>query len=114
MTFRSNRREVMAEMERAEQRALEKIGLYVDGEATTRSPTGHYTDDRVGGRLKASWEHEVDDEKVTVGSNVEYAPFVEFGTSRGQEAQRVLTGSVEENVDEIKNITERELHGVGD
>ena len=114
MSFRSYRREVSAEMTRAEQRALEKIGLYVDGVALHRSPVGVYTDGRVGGRLKASWEHEVDDEKVTVGSNVEYAPFVEFGTSRGQEAQRVLTGSVEENVDEIKNITERELHGVGD
>ena len=66
MTFRSYRREVMAEMERAEQRALTKIGLYVQGEATTRSPV-------VSGRLKSSWEHEVDNEKVTVGSNVEYA-----------------------------------------
>ena len=107
MTFRSYRREVRAEMERAEQRALEKIGLYVDGEAVSRSPI-------VSGRLKSSWEHEVDDEKVIVGSNVEYAPFVEFGTSRGQEAQRILTGSVEENVDNIRSITERELNGVGD
>ena len=114
MTFRSNRREVRTEMERAEQRALTKIGLYVQGEATTRSPTGHYTDGRVGGRLKASWDFEVDEDKVTGGSDVFYAKFVEYGTSRGQEAQRVLTGSVEENVDEIKRITERELNGVGD
>ena len=114
MSFRSYRREVSAEMERAEQRALTKIGLHIQSEATNRSPTGHYTDDRVGGRLKASWDFEVDEDKVTVGSDVFYAKFVEFGTSRGQEAQRVLTGSVEENVDEIKNITERELHGVGD
>ena len=113
MTFRSNRREVMAEMERAEQRALTKIGLYVQSEATNRSPTGHYTDNRVGGRLKASWDFEVDEDKVTVGNLVDYSVFVEFGTSK-QDAQRVLTGSVEENIEEIKRITERELHGVGD
>ena len=106
MTFRSNRREVMAEMERAEQRALEKIGLYVDGEAVSRSP-------EVSGRLKSSWEHEVQEKSVIVANDTEYAAFVEFGTSK-QDAQRVLTGSVEENIDEIKGITERELHGVGD
>ena len=106
MTFRSNRREVMAEMERAEQRALTKIGLYVQGEATTRSPV-------VSGRLKSSWEYEVEEESVVIANNTEYAKFVEFGTSR-QRAQRILTGAVEENVDEIKRITERELHGVGD
>ena len=66
MTFRSNRREVMQEITRAEQIALEKVGLFVDGEAVSRSPV-------VSGRLKSSWEHEVDNEKVTVGSNVEYA-----------------------------------------
>ena len=106
MTFRSYRREVRAEMERAEQRALEKIGLYVDGEAVSRSPV-------VSGRLKSSWEHEVQEKSVIVANNTEYAAFVEFGTSR-QRAQRILTGSVEENVEEIKGITERELHGVGD
>ena len=105
MTFRSYRREVRAEMERAEQRALEKIGLYVDGEAVSRSPV-------VSGRLKSSWEHEVNEDRVTVGSNVEYAGFVEFGTSRQRE-QRILTGSVEDNVDNIRSITERELNGVG-
>ena len=105
MSFRSYRREVSAEMTRAEQRALEKIGLYVDGEAVSRSPV-------VSGRLKSSWEHEVDEEKVTVGSKVEYAPFVEFGTSRQRE-QRILTGSVEDNVDNIRSITERELNRVG-
>ena len=106
MTFRSNRREVMAEMERAEQRALEKIGLYVDGEAVSRSPV-------VSGRLKSSWEHEVQEKSVIVANNTEYAAFVEFGTSRQRE-QRILTGSVEENIDEIRRITERELNGVGD
>ena len=106
MTFRSNRREVMAEMERAEQRALTKIGLYVQGEATTRSPV-------VSGRLKSSWEYEVEEESVVIANNTEYAKFVEFGTSRQRE-QRILTGSVEDNVDNIRSITERELHGVGD
>ena len=106
MSFRSYRREVSAEITRAEQRALEKIGLYVDGEAVSRSPV-------VSGRLKSSWEHEVQEKSVIVANNTEYAAFVEFGTSR-QRAQRILTRSVEENVDNIRSITERELHGVGD
>ncbi|MBK5254379.1 MAG: HK97 gp10 family phage protein [Peptostreptococcaceae bacterium] len=105
MSFRSYRREVSAEMTRAEQRALEKIGLYVDGEAVSRSPV-------ISGRLKSSWEHEVQEKSVIVANNTEYAAFVEFGTSR-QRAQRILTGSVEENVDNIRSITERELHRVG-
>ena len=66
MSFRSYRRNVMQEMERAEQRALEKIGLYVDGEAVSRSPV-------VSGRLKSSWEHEVQEKSVIVANDTEYA-----------------------------------------
>ena len=123
----------MQEMERAEQRALAKIGMHIQSEATTRSPVGIYTNGQVGGALKASWDFEVNEKSVSVGSNLYYAPFVEFGTGtsgsssgvtppsdytygskKGMPAQRVLTGSVEDNIEEIKNITERELHGVGD
>ena len=133
MTFRSYRRNVMQEMERAEQRALTKIGLHIQGAATHRSPVGVYTNGQVGGALKASWDFEVNEKSVSVGSDIFYAAFVEYGTGRsgsssdaeppsdytygvkrGMPAQRVLTGSVEDNLEEIKRITERELHGVGD
>jgi HK97 gp10 family phage protein len=133
MSFRSYRRNVMEEIERAEQRALTKIGMHIQGAATSRSPVGQYTNGQVGGALKGSWDFEVNEKSVSVGSNLYYAPFVEFGTGRsgsgsgaeppsdytyggknGMRAQRVLTGSVEDSIEEIKAIAARELNGVGD
>lgn len=82
-------------------RILEKIGLYVEGETKVRCPVDT-------GNLRNSYDHEVnrDKESVTIGTNVEYAIFVEKGTSR-QRAQPHLEPAVRDNRRAIQRIAER-------
>jgi HK97 gp10 family phage protein len=62
------------------------------------------------GRLKNSLTHEVamDEKAVYVGTNVEYAPYVEFGTYK-QRPQPYLKPAIQNHMDEYKNILETEL-----
>lgn len=55
--------------------ALEAIGLAAEGYAKDLCPVDT-------GRLRNSISHAKDDEAAYIGTNVEYAPFVELGTSR--------------------------------
>ena len=65
--------------------ALEEIGLLAENYAAKKCPVDT-------GNLRASITHEVDagDNAVYVGTNIEYAPYVELGTSR-QKAQPFLS-----------------------
>lgn len=56
-------------------RALEKVGLVAEGYAKRLCPVDT-------GRLRNSITHEVEGESAYIGTNVEYAPHVEMGTSR--------------------------------
>lgn len=104
--FRSNRTQVLREVEAAEERALEKVGLFVEGRAKLLTPVDT-------GRLRDSIDHKVKDKSVIVGTNVEYASHVEYGTSK-QEAQPFLVPAVENNKSEIKRLIVEELRNVGD
>jgi HK97 gp10 family phage protein len=106
--YQSFRRDVDRAITEAEKRALEAIGLFVEGEAKLRCPVDT-------GNLRGSRDHKVDESKigVIVGTNVEYAIFVEKGTSR-QTAQPYLTPAVEENIDKIKRITNQYLGRLND
>lgn len=53
--------------------ALEECCLLVENEAKIQCPVNN-------GQLRASITHEVEDNQGIVGTNVEYAPYVEFGT----------------------------------
>lgn len=92
--------QVRAEIKRRIGRTLEAIGVFVESEAVVRSPV-------VTGNLKGSWNHKVDEDEntVTIGSNVEYAIFVEKGTIT-QLAQRVITGAAEDNQARIQQLAE--------
>ena len=57
------------------------------------------------GRLKNSLTHQVDGNVVCVGTNVEYAPYVEYGTSK-MEANHFLKNAVSGHADEYKRIFE--------
>ena len=67
------------------------------------------------GRLQNSLTHEVamNEKAVYVGTNVEYAPFVEYGhrTPSGKtvEAKPYLKPAIESHLDEYKHILESEL-----
>ncbi len=54
-------------------RALEKAAITVEGRAINRVPVDT-------GRLKGSITHETYDEEAHVGTNIEYAPHIEYGT----------------------------------
>lgn len=60
------------------------------------------------GRLRNSITSVADSETATIGTNVEYAPYVELGTSR-QNAQPYLRPAIEDHLQEYKDIFQNEL-----
>ena len=69
--------EVAAAFEEALQRGLEKCGLTAEGYAKKLCPVDN-------GTLRNSITHQVDTgtQTVYIGSNLEYAPYVELGTGK--------------------------------
>jgi len=100
-----NTEEFDREFKDAISRALEKVGLTAERYAKALTPVDT-------GRLRNSITHQViNGENVAViGTNVEYAPYVELGTSR-QEAQPYLVPAAENHLDEWRSILESELKG---
>lgn len=85
------------EREHIEQELL-KIGLRIERRTKEKCPVDT-------GRLRASYTTELvratgGTPRVVVGSNVEYAPYVEFGTSR-MEAQPHLQPAIDEVASEL-------------
>lgn len=83
--------------------ALEAIGLTAEGYAKLLCPVDT-------GRLRNSISHAVDEDEKTVyiGTNVEYAPYVEMGTSKTK-AQPYLKPAATNHNDEYRAIIERYL-----
>lgn len=116
---------IQAEQE-AIQRGLEAIGIQLMNDAADNCPVDT-------GRLRASITyatenaqgtygspHETGDSKlqgsvpqstVVVGTNVEYAPYVEYGTSKSK-AQSFLRKALQENMNTYAEIFENELKKV--
>lgn len=98
--------------------ALEEIGLMAEGYAKRELSTpkgGHRSgqDPRPSvdtGNLRNSVTHVVDaaDRSVVVGTNVEYAPYVELGTARAKEFP-FLRPAATEHGDEYREVLERHL-----
>lgn len=72
-----NSEEVKRELERQEERALEAIGLMGEGYAKSNLTRFPRVDT---GRLRTSVSHKVYKDAAYIGTNVAYAPYVEFGT----------------------------------
>ena len=60
------------------------------------------------GRLRNSISHTVDGEAAYIGTNVEYAPYVELG-ARGRQGVHMLQRAASEHTDEYKQIMEDAL-----
>lgn len=99
--YKSNADKVEAEFAKAKKRALEQIGIVVEGRAADNAPVDT-------GRLQNSITHETEENYAIIGSNVEYAPYQELGTSR-QHAQPYLRPAVNQSTGDIKKIIEQEL-----
>ena len=100
-TYRDNTDEVLAALERAKRRGLEAIGLTAEGYAKRETPVDT-------GRLRNSISHATDDEAAYIGTNVEYAPYVELG-ARGRQGKHMLQRAATEHTDEYKQIMEDAL-----
>lgn len=131
-----NSDEVLKALEIQKLRAMEIIGMNAEKYAKARCPVG--TPESTGkkgyrgGTLRNSITHESTSEEVTIGSNIEYAPFVELGTGPFYEAppaweeaapyqkkgdgaahyvhpRPYLRPAIEEHISEYQSIIEQEL-----
>lgn len=95
--------EVRTQMDEAAARALERIGLAAERYAKMKCPVDT-------GRLRNSITHETDPDTVYIGTNVEYAPYVELGTHR-QMAKPYLKPAMLDHTREYEKILQDELGG---
>ena len=100
-TYKDNTDDVLSALERAKKRGLEAIGLSAEGHAKKETPVDT-------GRLRNSISHATDDEAAYIGTNVEYAPYVELG-ARGRPGVHMLQRAASEHTDEYKRIMEDAL-----
>ena len=97
-TYKDNTDEVLAALERAKKRGLEAIGLTAEGHAKKETPVDT-------GRLRNSIAHAVEDDAAFIGTNVEYAVFVEAG-ARGRKGVHMLQRAASEHTYEYKQLME--------
>ena len=97
-TYKDNTDEVLSALEKAKKRGLEAIGLVAEGHAKKITPVDT-------GRLRNSISHAADDEAAYIGTNVEYAPYVELG-SPTIKAHHMLQKAATEHTDEYKKLME--------
>lgn len=84
---------------------LEALGIEAEGNAVSEITEMEAVDT---GRLRASISHAVDGDDVYIGTNVEYGPYVELGTSK-MAARPFLHDGVANYTDDYKAIVESYL-----
>ena len=99
-TMKDNTDEVLSALEKAKKRGLEAIGLTAEGHAKKITPvdTGRL-------QLRNSISHATEDEAAYIGTNVEYAPYVELG-ARGRQGVHMLQRAATEHTDEYRRLME--------
>ena len=80
--IKSNVEKALEELQRKKKTALTEIGERVKSKARVNSPVDT-------GRLRGSIDYQVSDDTVSIGTNVEYAINLEFGT-KNQRRQSFL------------------------
>ena len=95
---KDNTKEVLSAMEKAIERGLEAIGLTAEGHAKKITPVDT-------GRLRNSISHTSDEEAAYIGTNVEYAPYVELG-AQGRKGVHMLQRAATEHTAEYKKLLE--------
>lgn len=94
-----NSDKVLDELGEKMQLALEAIGMTAERYAKKDTPVDT-------GRLRNSISHAVDDDSAYIGTNVEYAPYIELG-ARGRHAYHMLGKAATEHSDEYKQIAKK-------
>ena len=111
MIFISHKAEALQGLQAAKERALELIGQQAQNYATLQLYPGHGVDT---GRLRGSIDHaQVDKDTEAIGTNVEYAPYVELGhhTPSGRFVPPIefLRPAVMNHIPEYRDIAEEML-----
>ena len=100
VTFISYAKDVLQGMAKAKAAALEVIGGKAESYAKKACPVDT-------GRLRNSITHaQMDENTEVIGTNVEYAPFVELGTAK-MKARPFLRPAAENHMPEYKFILEQ-------
>ena len=100
-TTKDNTKEVLSALDKAIERGLEAIGLTAEGHAKKNTPVDT-------GRLRNSISHAVEDKAAYIGTNVEYAPYVELG-ARGRKGVHMLQRAATEHTAEYKKLMEESM-----
>lgn len=103
--FIDNSKKVISEMDHKMSIVLEALGMEAEGNAVSEITRLGAVDT---GRLRDSISHAKDDGAAYIGTNVEYAPYVEFGTYR-KGARPFLRNAVANHSDDYKRIIESGL-----
>lgn len=101
VTFNNNANGVLEEFHEQIDAALETIGLVAEGYAKRLCPVDT-------GRLRNSISHAVDNNAAYIGTNVDYAVYVEMGTVKTR-AQPYLKPAVTGHVNEYQEILENAM-----
>lgn len=135
--FTDNSAAVLSELERTKKKILKTIGERAERYAKELCPVGTSESTGIqgyrGGTLRDSITNRVNGDKMELGSNVKYAPYVELGTGphftpppewekftteRGKgigkayvKPRPYIRPAIEDHRDEYKSIAERELQG---
>lgn len=98
-----NARQIADAIDQALARALEEVGLVAEGYAKKACPVDT-------GRLRNSITHQVrpSEKSVYIGTNVEYAPYVELSTSRTK-GQPFLRPAAKDHENTYRKIFEKHL-----
>lgn len=100
-TTKDNTKEVLAALEKAIDRGLEAIGLTAEEYTKKETPVDT-------GRLRNSMSHAVQDKAAYIGTNVEYAPYVELGV-QGRQGVHMLQRAATEHTSEYKKLMEESI-----
>lgn len=103
----NHRGEVERRLDEAVERALTAIGANAENYVRNNAP-------KDTGRLQNSITSRIDtsDNSVTIGTNVEYAPYQELGTSKIDPCnggKGFMRPAIQDHLTEFKNIFENEL-----
>lgn len=98
-----NARQIADAIDQALAKALEEVGLVAEGYAKKACPVDT-------GRLRNSITHQVrpSEKSVYIGTNVEYAPYVELSTSRTK-GQPFLRPAAKDHENTYRKIFEKHL-----
>ena len=100
--YKDNSQQILSALEKGKRNALTAIG----SSAETHAKDNITADDLIDtGRLRNSISYAVDGESAYIGTNVEYAPYVELGTSRAK-AHHMLQKAATEHSAEYKRLAE--------